>query len=57
MILFEIENLKKQNTVSLSMAKAELIALSYTITDQEWVVQLFQNAKLNPTKPITVYQD
>ena len=48
---------KKQSTVALSTAEAELTDLSYAIANLEWVIQLFQDAKLKLQIPITVFQD
>lgn len=48
---------KKQTTVSLSTCEAELNALSYSLKDCEWLVQLCKDMKIPVKCPIQVYQD
>ena len=48
---------KKQATVSLSSCEAELNALTHSLMDIEWLLQLCQDIRLKVTCPVNVYQD
>lgn len=48
---------KKQTTVSLSSCEAELNALSFSLMDCEWLMQLFKDIGVSVKCPIQVYQD
>ena len=50
-------NSKKQSTIALSSAEAEYMAISGTVQEIIWMVQLLQELHMNIKLPVEIYCD